>query len=109
MGPRTTTRWSTSRPQKKFWTGPRAGSHASSSRIERRRKPPVKIVTRPEHTLTIQLREFRRSKKGGPRGGRMELSKSQTITVHDVSLEDIHPRVMTLLEEIAKAKERRRA
>jgi len=67
----------------------------------------MKIVTRPEQTLTIQLREFKR-KKGGTRGGRMELSKSQTITVHDIDLAEVHARFLDVLEELEKSKTRRR-
>jgi hypothetical protein len=38
----------------------------------------VKIVSRPEKTLTIQFRQFERPKKGG----QMQLKASRTITLH---------------------------
>jgi hypothetical protein len=67
----------------------------------------MKIVTRPDQTLTIQLREFKR-KKGGTRGGRMELSKSRTITVHDISLDEVHAQILPILEELEKQTKTRR-
>lgn len=62
----------------------------------------MKIVTRPERTLTIQLREFERPTKGGKRGGRMKLKSSKTITVHDVSLDEIHARILAALKTLER-------
>jgi hypothetical protein len=59
---------------------------------------PMKIITRPERTLTIQLREFERPAKGGKRGGRMKLKASKTITVHDVTIDEIHSRILHALK-----------
>jgi hypothetical protein len=39
--------------------------------------------------LTIQFREFERPKKGG----QMQLKASRTITLHDVSLKEIHDKL----------------
>ena len=58
----------------------------------------MKIVTRPERTLTIQLREFERPAKGGKRGGRMKLKSSKTITLHDVTMDEIHSRILHALK-----------
>jgi hypothetical protein len=55
----------------------------------------VKIVSRPEKTLTIQFREFERPKKGG----QMQLKASRTITLHDVSLKEIYDKLVTVLKE----------
>jgi hypothetical protein len=59
---------------------------------------PMEIVTRPERTLTIQLREFERPAKGGKRGGRMKLKASKTITLHDVTMDEIHSRILHALK-----------
>jgi hypothetical protein len=58
----------------------------------------MKIVTRPQRTITIQLREFERPAKGGKRGGRMQLKASKTITIHDVTLDEIHRRILAALQ-----------
>jgi len=55
----------------------------------------VKIVSRPEKTLTIQFREFERPKKGR----RMQLKASRTITLHDVSLKEICDKLLAVLKE----------
>jgi hypothetical protein len=62
----------------------------------------MKIVTRPQRTITIQLREFERPAKGGKRGGQMKLKASKTITIHDASLEDVHRRILDCLGEKEK-------
>jgi hypothetical protein len=58
----------------------------------------MKIVTRPQRTITIQLREFERPAKGGKRGGQMKLKASKTITVHDVTMDEIHARILDALK-----------
>jgi hypothetical protein len=58
----------------------------------------MKIVTRPQRTITIQLREFERPAKGGKRGGQMKLKTSKTITVHDVTLDEIYSRILQALK-----------
>jgi hypothetical protein len=58
----------------------------------------MKIVTRPQRTITIQLREFERPAKGGKRGGQMQLKASKTITIHDASLDEIHSRILHALK-----------
>jgi hypothetical protein len=58
----------------------------------------MKIVTRPQRTITIQLREFERPAKGGKRGGQMKLKASKTITLHDASLEEIYSRILVALQ-----------
>jgi hypothetical protein len=62
----------------------------------------MEIVTRPERTLTIQLREFERPAKGGKRGGRMKLKASKTITLHDVTMDEIYRRILASLETIER-------
>jgi hypothetical protein len=54
----------------------------------------VKIVSRPEKTLTIQFREFER-----PKNGQMQLKASRTITLHDVSLKEIYDKLLAVLKE----------
>ena len=61
----------------------------------------MKIVSRPETTLTIQFREFERPKKGG----QMQLKASRTITLHEVSLKEIYDKLLAVLKE-AKETER---
>jgi hypothetical protein len=58
----------------------------------------MKIVTRPQRTITIQLREFERPAKGGKRGGQMKLKASKTITIHDVTLDEIYSRILAALQ-----------
>ena len=60
----------------------------------------LKIVSRPEKTLTIQFREFERPKKGG----QMQLKESKTITLYDVSLKQIDDKLLGVLK---KAEEER--
>jgi hypothetical protein len=62
----------------------------------------MEIVTRPERTLTIQLREFERPAKGGKRSGRMKLKSSKTITLHDVTMDEIYRRILASLETIER-------
>jgi hypothetical protein len=52
----------------------------------------MKIVGRPDNKVVIQFREFKRPKDGG----NMELSESKTLTLHDVSLEDVYPQIQRL-------------
>lgn len=50
----------------------------------------MKIVTKPENKVIVQLRAFRRNKN------KMNLSGSKTITLHDAELEDIYRRLSEL-------------
>lgn len=60
----------------------------------------MKIVSQPAKTLTIQLREFERPKQGG----RMKLKASKTITLHNVSIEEIQPSILAVLKNIKPAR-----
>lgn len=54
----------------------------------------MRIVSRPEKKVIIQLREFRRPKSGK---GNMKHSASRTITIHDADLISIYGQLLRLL------------
>lgn len=53
----------------------------------------MRVVRRPNKVLTIQLRQFERP----PKGGRMRMSESKSVTIHDAEMATVYAAIAKAL------------